>query len=160
MTGGRPVSAERLVPAGEAYAGVLAGLQRVCFPEDPWTADSIAALLVQPGVSALLACGGDEPAGFVMIRVAAEDSEILALGVAPEARRRGTGRRLVDGAVAAAMAGGATAVFLEVAEDNKNARALYSRAGFAPVGRRPGYYRRTDGRVAALVLRYPAPGAT
>ncbi|HEY0838393.1 MAG TPA: alanine acetyltransferase, partial [Azospirillum sp.] len=39
------------------------------------------------------------------------------------------------------------------AEDNAAARALYAAAGFATVGRRPGYYKRPDGRVAALVLR-------
>jgi ribosomal-protein-alanine N-acetyltransferase len=52
-----------------------------------------------------------------------------------------------------AVAGGAERMFLEVAEDNAAARALYARAGFAEAGRRRGYYARPDGPAAdALVL--------
>jgi ribosomal-protein-alanine N-acetyltransferase len=48
---------------------------------------------------------------------------------------------------------GAEAVFLEVAEDNAAAIALYANNKFVEVGRRPGYYSRKDGRVTALVMR-------
>ena len=46
-------------------------------------------------------------------------------------------------------------MFLEVAEDNRAARALYAAAGFASVGRRPAYYARPGAAdaVAALILR-------
>jgi len=38
--------------------------------------------------------------------------------------------------------------------DNPGALALYEAAGFAPSGRRPGYYARTDGpAVDAVVMR-------
>jgi len=47
---------------------------------------------------------------------------------------------------------GVRAVFLEVAEDNGSARALYRRAGFRDVGRREGYYPAGKG-AAALILR-------
>nr|WP_196242188.1 GNAT family N-acetyltransferase [Azospirillum oleiclasticum] len=146
-----------MVPAGPPHAAVLAELQAACFPDEPWSAVSIAGMVEPPAAFAVIAMEGGEPAGFVMVRTAGEDGEILAIGVLDHARGRGTGRRLVDAAVAGAMRRGATAVFLEVAEDNAAARALYSRAGFVPVGRRPGYYRRRDGRVAALVLRFPSP---
>jgi len=49
---------------------------------------------------------------------------------------------------AAAM--GASAIFLEVSTGNRAALALYARAGFTPIGRRPGYY---SDRSDALVLR-------
>ncbi|WP_448205280.1 GNAT family N-acetyltransferase [Azospirillum sp. sgz302134] len=143
-----------LRPAGVLEAPVLAELQRVCFPEDPWGAESIATLVGQPGNFALLALHAGEPIGFVMARVAAEDGEILAIGVLPEARSGGVGRHLVAAALDGAQRLGATALFLEVAEDNGAAQALYKASGFFPVGRRPGYYKRPDGRVAALVLRH------
>lgn len=146
-----------LVPAGPAHAAVLAELQAACFPDEPWSAASIAGMVEPPAAFAMIATDGGEPVGFVMVRTAGEDGEILAIGVLDAARGRGTGRRLLDAGLAGAMTRGATAVFLEVAEDNGAARALYSRAGFVPVGRRPGYYRRRDGRVAALVLRFPPP---
>ena len=52
-----------------------------------------------------------------------------------------------------AAALGAERMFLEVAEGNAAARALYARTGFAGAGRRRGYYARADGsREDALIL--------
>ena len=147
-------AAVTLQPAGPAEAAVMAALQRACFPEDPWDAQSIATLAGQAGAFAVLALAGEEPVGFVLARVAAEDGEIIAIGVLPDARRGGVGRRLVAAAQDSAGRLGATALFLEVAEDNEAAKILYKTCGFSPVGRRPGYYIRPKGRVAALVLRY------
>lgn len=141
-------------PAIQFEIEVLAVLQQACFPDDHWSAEFIGSLIGQPGTFAFLAVhGDDDPLGFALARVVAEDAEILTIGVRPDARRSGLGRRLVDEAVDRATRLGATALFLEVAEDNAAARALYAAADFAPVGRRPGYYKRPDGRVAALVLR-------
>jgi ribosomal-protein-alanine N-acetyltransferase len=89
----------------------------------------------------------------VLVRLAADEAEILTLAVAPEARRRGRARALLKAAQAHAAAGGARRLVLEVAEDNAPARALYAAAGFGPVGRRRGYYDRAAGAAAdALVL--------
>lgn len=147
----------RVVTAGPALAGVMAALQRACFPDDPWSDESIVTLMAQPGHAALLLVTGDDadpqPLGFVLARAAAEDGEILSIGVHPDARGGGHGRRLVAAAERAAAALGATVLFLEVAEDNTPARALYKACGFDAVGRRPNYYRRADGRMAALILR-------
>ena len=46
-------------------------------------------------------------------------------------RGRGTGRLLLDAALAAAGAAGARVVFLETEAPNERARAFYRRAGFA-----------------------------
>lgn len=143
-----------LRPAGPVEAEVMAALQQACFPDDPWDAASIATLAGQAGSFAVLALAGEEPVGFVLARVAAGDGEIIAIGVLPDSRRGGVGRRLVAAAQDGAGRLGATALFLEVAEDNDAARYLYKSCGFFPVGRRPAYYKRPEGRVAALVLRY------
>ncbi|MFP5511501.1 MAG: GNAT family N-acetyltransferase [Alphaproteobacteria bacterium] len=156
MTG----SALRLHPAGPLESGVVAALQQACFPEDPWDEASVATLTAPPAGFAVIALDvQDQPVGFVMARVAAEDAEILAIGVLPQARRGGVGRLLVEAAVAGSRDLGATALFLEVAEDNQAAWTLYKACGFFSVGRRPGYYKRPDGRVAALVLRRNLDGA-
>jgi ribosomal-protein-alanine N-acetyltransferase len=154
------VAAIRLHPAGPLEAGVVAALQQACFPDDPWEEASIATLTTPPAGFAVIALDGqDQPVGFVMARVAAEDAEILAIGVLPQARRSGIGRLLVEAAVTGSHDLGATALFLEVAEDNPAAWSLYKASGFFSVGRRPGYYKRPDGRVAALVLRRNLDGA-
>ncbi|WP_313577184.1 GNAT family N-acetyltransferase, partial [Brevundimonas sp.] len=82
----------------------------------------------------------------------------LTLAVRPTARRAGLGVRLVEAAVVRAAALGAERMFLEVAESNAAARALYARSGFVEMGRRRGYYSHADGRredALTLVLNFP-----
>jgi ribosomal-protein-alanine N-acetyltransferase len=128
---------------------VLAALHARSFMK-AWDARAVGALLETPGTTALIAADR----GFAMIRVAAGEAEILTLCVAPEARRAGLGARLLGAAAEAASAQGAREMFLEVAESNKAARALYARAGFVEVGRRRSYY---DAGEDALVLRCILP---
>ena len=116
--------------------------------ETSWSAAAFADLLIQAGVFAVAAADG-----FILMRAVADEAEILTLAVRPAARRGGLGGRLVGEGVLAAAARGATRVFLEVAEDNVAARALYERTGFVEAGRRPGYYAAADGgRRDALLL--------
>ena len=132
----------------------LAAIHAEAF-ETPWDAASLSALLASPGV--FVVAGAD---GFILIRVVADEAEILTLAVRTPARRGGLGARLVEAAVVRAAALGAERMFLEVAEDNAAARALYARAGFHEAGRRRGYYARGDGsREDALVLalNFPRP---
>lgn len=119
-----------------------------------WSAETFADLLTQPGVMSLAV-----PEGFILIRVVADEAEVLTLAVRPEARGQGRGGRLTREAAAAAGAAGARRLFLEVAEDNGAARALYRRMGFEAIGRRPRYYAR-DGApsVDALLLSLNLPG--
>jgi ribosomal-protein-alanine N-acetyltransferase len=133
-----------MIPALPIHAAAMAAVHAEVFPEAPWPADHFAVLLGQPGVSGFIDTGG----GLLLLRVAADEAEILTIGVT--ARRRGIGRRLLAQAIASARAAGATAMFLEVAADNKAANALYAGAGFVQVGERRGYY--PDGG-DALVLR-------
>ena len=81
-------------------------------------------------------------AGYAVAHHAADEAEILNLGVAPAQRRRGLGRALVVRLMALLADRGVRAVYLEVRESNDAARRLYQQLGFRDVGRRPGYYRR------------------
>lgn len=128
-------------------AQALAAIHAEAF-EAPWSAEAFAALLAQPGV--MLEAISD---GFVMVQAAADEAEILTLAVRPAGRRKGVATALVETAARRAEAAGAGRLFLEVAEDNLAARALYARLGFEPVGRRPLYYARANGpAVDALLL--------
>jgi ribosomal-protein-alanine N-acetyltransferase len=134
------------VVAGES-AEILAKIHAAAF-DHPWDAAALRALIDAPGVCALAA-----DAGFVLVRVAVDEAEILTLAVKPEGRRQGWGRRLVEAGAKKAQAAGATRLFLEVAADNVAAIALYERLNFHAVGRRNGYYKRACGPpVDALVL--------
>jgi [ribosomal protein S18]-alanine N-acetyltransferase len=145
------VSGPAVVAAGPGDIERLAEMQATCFHE-PWGARSVGKTLSLPGAFALLlrdtTPAGRISAGFVIVQVAADQADLLTLGVVPGLRRRGHGRRLVEAALAPA------AMFLEVAEDNLAGLALYRASGFAEVGRREGYYRDPDGRrVAAVTMR-------
>lgn len=134
-------------PVGPEAAELLAALHAQSFAA-PWPATEFAALLGQPGVTALAT--GD---GFILLRSVADEAEILTLAVRPVSRGVGRGRGLVEAGAAASKAAGAQRLFLEVAEDNAAARALYVRAGFVEAGRRRAYYSRASGPpVDALIL--------
>ncbi len=125
----------------------LAALHAEAF-DVPWSASAFADLLGQPGV--LLEAEAD---GFVLVRVAADEAEILTLAVRPDMRRVGLGSRLMRVAADRAASAGAERLLLEVAEDNAAARALYARLGFQTAGRRPRYYARPNASpVDALLL--------
>lgn len=127
----------------------LARLHAVAFSVPrPWTAAEFASLLAQPG-SFLL----HETEGFLLGRAVAGEAELLTLAVAPGARRKGVGRRLVLAFLAEADRRGAVTAFLEVAATNAPAIALYHVTGFAEAGRRRAYYGGPDGtRLDALVM--------
>jgi ribosomal-protein-alanine N-acetyltransferase len=133
-----------MITAGPAHAEALALLHAAAFPAAAWGAASFGTLMAQPGVSAFI-----QDTGFLLLRVAADEAEILTIGVVD--RRRGTGRALMQGAIAAARTAGAARMFLEVAAQNTAARGLYAALGFTEAGRRPAYYE--DGGDALLLAR-------
>lgn len=147
--------AETLAPTLAAEdAAAMARLHAAAFPDEPWDAATLTAMAGDPGCRTLALRNDDgAPTGFILIRTAADEAEILTVCVDPAMRRRGGGAALLDAARRAAADDGATQLFLEVAADNAAATALYAGAGFAVVGRRRGYYRRGDGKVDAVVMR-------
>ena len=142
--------------------GRIARLHRTCF-DDAWSRKDLAQLLAMPGGFGLLArtdgfrgLGFDvRPAvGFSLCRVVKDESELLSLGTRPDQRQQGVAGALLDASMRCCRARGAARMFLEVAVDNTAAQRLYGRAGFVSVGRREGYYRRSDGATtAALTMR-------
>lgn len=148
---GTPRSANALL------AAPMAALHGACFDE-AWDASSITQLLAMPGAFAYVIDAAESGLdGLVIARLGGGEAEILTIGVGPQARGRGFGRLLLDAVAAHAVAGGAETLFLEVAEDNLPALRLYEIYGFVLVGRRPGYYRRKDGSVAAHTLKLDLP---
>lgn len=132
-------------------ASVLAALHAESFGE-PWDTAAFARLLAMPGTFALLALDGETPCGMVLMRCAADEAEVLTIAASPAVRGKGVGRCLLEAGMAEAAARGARRFFLEVAETNAPARALYARAGFRLAGERPGYYRQNGAFVTALTL--------
>ncbi|MFW8635822.1 GNAT family N-acetyltransferase [Cribrihabitans pelagius] len=126
---------------------VMADTHAAAFTQSrPWSAAEFTALLESPLNFAI----GDARA-FALVRVVAQEAELLTIATAPAHRRRGLARATMAGWAAEARRRGALEAFLEVAEDNMPAQALYHACGFALCGRRSGYYPR-EGRAAADAL--------
>lgn len=136
---------------------LAASLHREAFTplgERAWTRQELAELLASHGVKGFVFATESNAIGFALMRVAADEAELLTLAVHPGHRRRGAGRALLDAVIGASRSLAARTLFLEVGADNDAARALYDRAGFEIVGRRQGYYRRSAAAPAdAIVMR-------
>lgn len=146
-----------LRPLGALDLDVAAALHRAAFEpmgEAVWTRHDVAGLLASPGVRGLLLQGEGHDRGLMVRRVIADEGDLLTLAVDPRHRRQGAGRALLAAAIEDVRAAGVHRFFLEVGADNPAARALYEQAGFQPIGRRAGYYRRGPGATAdAVVMR-------
>ena len=146
-----------LSEASARDAAAFAALHAAAFRRG-WSEDEFERLLLDRNVIAHRAVigtlAGRTLAGFILSRLAAGEAEILSVAVASTRRGRGLSRKLLDLHLRRLAGLGATAVFLEVDEDNVPARRLYARARFRDVGRRPAYYARAAAAPAnALVLR-------
>lgn len=140
-------------PAETGDAEVLARLHAAGFYRG-WPREEFAAYLSAFATPAYVACDKHRKiAGFIMVRLASEECELLTIAVDPKWRGKGVGTALLAAALADLRMSRCEKMFLEVAEDNTPAIALYARYGFAEVGRRAGYYARPDGAPAtALVM--------
>lgn len=115
--------------------------------ERPWSADEFAGLLQNSGCFAV----GDARS-FALVRVVADEAELLTIATHPDHRRRGLARAAMRDWMTRAAEMGARRAFLEVASDNLPAVALYESEGFAPAGMRRAYYRRAGGDPADALL--------
>ncbi len=155
MTLGTPLDPKyvSLLWAGPEQAADIARLHAELFAP-AWSEDSVRALLDHPASTAFMAMVGAAPktcVGFVMAQLAADEAEILAIGVAKDWQRKGLGRRLVEGVARAAQRAEAKKLYLEVAADNDAAMELYRSAGFLGTGLRRGYYSRAGGEAVDAV---------
>ena len=88
-------------------------------------------------------------AGFLVSRATAErEYEILNLAVAPQFRRVGIARSLVESLLTSFTG----VVFLEVRASNRAAAMLYQSLGFKEVSTRPNYY--DSPLEAAIVMKF------
>jgi [ribosomal protein S18]-alanine N-acetyltransferase len=135
-----------------------AALHALCFPGESWSRADFAGILEIAGASGRWAIDPadprEEPQAFLFDMLLGSAGEIVTLGVAPGARRRGAARTLLDDLLARARGAGIVSLTLEVAEDNTAAFSLYGSLGFEQAGTRRGYYKRPDASVVdARLLR-------
>lgn len=112
----------------------IANLHAKCFPEKPWSSHDFEDLK-KSGCEVIASQNG-----FIVYRKTLDEAEIITIGVHPDARRTGIASAMlgiIDGEL---RKNGVKTIFLEVAENNRPARALYEQNGYVQIGVRPKYY--------------------
>jgi ribosomal-protein-alanine N-acetyltransferase len=133
----------------------LLRLDARCFPPlISYTRAELQFFVRHPRSTTMVAELNGEIAGFCVVDWKLESGRkighFITIDVAPELRRNGLGRRLMQMGEANLAAMGCIAITLEVAVNNAAAQAFYERLGYGQTGWIPGYY--ADG-TNALVLR-------
>ena len=128
----------RLARLEEAH--LLARMHHEIFEGSVWEASFWEASVLDAGCTALVAEENGIVVGLSVARQILDEAELLTIGVLPAARRRGHAQALLDRTLDALGRNEAERVFLEVAETNHGAIALYRGRGFVPVGHRKDYY--------------------
>ncbi len=97
--------------------------------------------------------------GFALGRVVLDEAELLTIAIHPDHQKQGLGMSSLRAFEDEATKRGAQRAFLEVAETNTAARALYARAGWQETGRRKNYYATPSGRIDAILMSKPLGAA-
>ena len=112
-----------------------------------WTPTRVAASVHNPNALVAVARAANRIAGFGIMRYGDDEAHLDLLGVAPEHRREGVGRRLVDWLEKPALVAGLSVVYLEARASNRGAHDFYERLGYQKLGELPRYY---QGRESAI----------
>jgi len=109
-----------------------------------WSKDSYLKLGEETGSLALVSETDGAISGFLVVRIVADQAEVLNLAVAANYRRKGEGTAMLAAALEEFGLRGVRSVYLEVRESNTGAIEFYEKLGFTKTGRRKGYYRAPD----------------
>ena len=92
--------------------------------------------------------------GYLLATIILDEAEILSIAVSSDHQNCGRGAGLLGYFFAYIDAQDVKTALLEVAADNVSALTLYNRHGFAEFGRRPSYYKRSDGDCDAIMMKW------
>ena len=141
----------QIVSMGEKHIPRIADLEAANFSL-PWDEAAIRGELENPLSLWLAATQPDGTLlGYVGSQSCFEDTDILNVCVAPEARRRGVARALMTELERRLIPKGVQRITLEVRSSNEPAIRLYEKLGYLRVGLRKNYYEKP--REDALILQ-------
>lgn len=130
----------RIRKAGPQEAETLAQMDRCCF-SDKWKKEDWNGLLLMPQYHCYIAEEDSVCRGFLLTSTAADEGEVLKIGVLPDFRKNCLGILMLNKAFEEWKTAGVRSVFLEVRESNQPAQGLYKKQGFEKAGIRKNYYK-------------------
>ena len=136
--------------ANEGDIDAIAAMELICFPEEPWSREMVAAEFSGLNPSRYYIAEEDgKIAAYAGIWLLPPEGYITNVAVHPEARRKGLGSQILQKLVEEGLLEGVTDITLEVRVSNAPAIALYKSFGFEEAGIRPRYYQ--DGEDALIM---------
>lgn len=149
-----PPTTYRVAPLREEHLEVVSELNMRCFPRgEQYSKYTFRYLLTEAKVLSFQAVTAEgEMAGFIVL-VASDEriAHITTIGVAPEHRRRGIARMLIERSETALAKKGFNSLMLEVRVSNAAAQDLYSESGYSILQRVRSYY--SNGEDAFLMSK-------
>lgn len=139
-----------IVRMNESHVQQIAALEQCCF-SDPWSEASVRQECSNPLSFWLVALEDEKVVGYIGSQSVPPEADVMNLAVAPEYRRKGIGRSLMQALTEVLHMQGMESLFLEVRASNEAAIALYNEFGFVQVGTRKKYY--VNPTEDALILR-------
>lgn len=131
----------QITPMTAAHLDAVAALEKICFPEDPWSRRLFEEALDRGNTTPLLALGEDGSVlGYLLFTAVLDEGGVDNIAVAPAARRQGIASALLEAFHRYGREHGLASLFLEVRPSNTGAAALYEKLGYREVGRRKNYY--------------------
>ena len=118
----------------------LSALDKMCVGSEGWSSEDFRSEAAKPEGIVLAAYDGDRLAGLLAGFTAADTGEILTVATAPEYRRMGVARMLME-CFLEAVPEDVENIALEVRSSNNAAIALYESFGFVKAGVRKRFYR-------------------
>lgn len=142
----------QIVPMTAAHLDAVADLEKICFPEDPWSRRIFEETLSNENTTSLLALAEDGSVlGYLVFTAVLDEGDVDNIAVAPEARRQGVASALLEAFRRYGREHGLASLFLEVRPSNTGAAALYEKLGYREVGRRKNYY--LDPKEDAIMMK-------
>ena len=140
-----------LRPAVPDDVPALVALDTALFRTDAWGEAALHEELTGPGRRSVVAEAEGGVVGYAVTMLAGDVVDLQRIAVAPDHRRAGLARRMLEHLVVSARADGADRMLLEVSATNKRALAFYAAEGFTRIDVRRRYYR--DGSDALVLAR-------
>lgn len=130
-----------IVPMERAHLDRAEALERLCFPEDPWSRQIFEEALADTTAVNLAAVGPDGALlGYVNCNIVLDEGDVGNVAVHPDCRRQGVATALLEAFRRIGEEKQLDHIMLMVRETNAPARALYARRGYVDVGVRKNYY--------------------
>lgn len=149
-----------VIPLEIAHIDAISDLEAALF-ERPFSAMSLASLFAGKAFAGYALIDDKAEVGtpdsghilsYILLSQVLDEAEILSLGTRQAYQGKGYGHQLLFASCAALAQAGIGHLYLDVAESNVSARALYGGCGFVETGRREAYYGVAPHRQDAIIM--------